>query len=167
MKESVRGRPRSRHVQQRTSEWLSSTRSTLLSFLGGSKCYESVGHHLAGERVVGTRLQPRVAKTMFAIYTGDRHVKAHGAMALSRNRNHGLAAGSAFAKNTLKAFMSAIKAECSEGKPRDYVDDLTLSVEGDTAAECAARMHTQLEQFKRALRRDNMALNDGNQQVLG
>lgn len=38
---------------------------------------------------------------------------------------------------------------------------------GDTAQQCAERMHDQLEQLKAALRRDNMVLNDGKQQVLG
>lgn len=71
-----------------------------------------------------------------------------------------------FSKDILNMFMVVIKTECPEGKPRDYVDDITLSVEGDTATGRVARMHTKLEQLKGALRR-LMALNDGKQHVLG
>lgn len=112
----------------------------------------------------GTGQQPRVANMVFDMYTGDIHVKTHGAVAQPRRGNHGLAAGCAFAKDILKAFMATLKTECPEGKPGDYAHNSTLSMERTTAAECAARMHAQLEKLNSALRRDNMALNDGGEQ---
>lgn len=134
----------------------------LLACLDCSKCYESVGHQLAGDKAVGTGLQPRVANVIFDMHNGDRRDKA-----LPEEGNQGLVAGCAFAKGILKAFMTAIKTECPERKLRDCVDDTTLSVEGDTAAECAGRMHTQLEHLKGGLRKDNMALDDGKPPVQG
>lgn len=115
------------------------SKHTSLAFLDCSKCYEREGHKLAGGRAVGTRLRPRVANMVFDMSKGDRHIKAHGAVA------HELVAGCAFAQDILTAFMVTIKTECPEGEPRDYVDDITLRVEGATAAECAARMHARLE----------------------
>lgn len=90
-----------------------------------------------------------------------------GRFALPHRGNHGLVAGCAFAKDDLKAFLAPVKAECPEGKPRDYVGDITLQVQGGTAQQCAERMHLQLEQLKGALRMANMLLNDSKQQVLG
>lgn len=71
------------------------------------------------------------------------------------------------AGKTLTAFMATVKTECRVGRPRNSVDDITLRVEGDMAIECVARTHARLEKLDGALRRDNMALNDGKQQVLG
>lgn len=70
---------------------------------------------------------------MIDLYKGDRHVKACGAVAQPHNGNHGLVAGCAFAKDILKAFMATSKTECPEGKPREYVDYITLRVEGGAA----------------------------------
>lgn len=118
---------------------------TLLASLVCSKCYERAGHTPAGDSAANTGLQPGVANRAFDMDQRDRHVKAHGAVAPSHTGNHGLVAGCAFAKAIRKALIATMKADCSEGKPRDDVVDITLHVEGDTATECAARMHAQLE----------------------
>lgn len=101
------------------------------------------------------------------MYTEGRHATVHGAVARPRTRNHGLVAGCAFAKDILRASMAPIKTECLEVRPRDYVDDITLRVGGDTTIECAAKLHALLQRLKCALRKDSMALDDGQQQVLG
>lgn len=146
---------------------MSQGKHTLLAFLDCSKYYEIAGHNLAGDRAINTRLQARVANMVFDMYKRDRHVKPHGTLAQPRTGNHGLVASCAFAKDTHKACTATLKNNCAEGRPRDYVDDIALCEEGDTAIECAAKMHAEFEQPKSALRRDNVALNDGKQQVLG
>lgn len=89
----------------------------------------------------------------------------HGAVAQPRRCNHGLVA--AFANELLKAFIGPIQQECPGGKPRYYVDGITLQVHCDTAQLCAERMHAQLEQLNAALRRDHIVSYEGKQQVLG
>lgn len=46
--------------------------------------------------------------------------------------------------------MASNKKECPDGRPRDYADDNTLRVEGDTATGCSAKMHEQLEKLNSA-----------------
>lgn len=61
------------------------------------------------------------------MYKGDRHVNAHGAVATPGKENPGLDAGCALAMDILKAFIATNKTERPEGKPRDYVDDISHS----------------------------------------
>lgn len=140
---------------------------TLLAFLDCSTCYERVGHALDGERAAASGMQGRVADMVFVMYQGDRHVRAHGAVAQPRRGNHGLVAGCAFPKDILKAFLRPLKEECPGGRPRDYVGDTILQMQGDTTESCATQMNEQLDKLNDALRRGNMVLNDGTQQVLG
>lgn len=104
---------------------------------------------------------------VFDMSQGDRYARVHGAVAQPRRGKRGLGAICAFAQDILKAFIRPLKQECPGGRPRDYVDDVTLQVQGDTAESCATQMHEQLDKQKDALRTDNMVLNDGKQQVLG
>lgn len=60
-----------------------------------------------------------------------------------------------------------MKGECEGGRPRDYVDEITLHVDADTAGRCAEKIRVQLGRLKAALNRDGMVRNDGKQQVLG
>lgn len=90
-------------------------RHTLLAFL--SKCYERVGRALAGARAVASWIQGKVVNMVFDLHQGDRHVRAHGAVAQPRRGNHGLVAGCAFAKDILKACTRPLKQECPGGRP--------------------------------------------------
>lgn len=94
---------------------------SLLAFLDCSKCYERVGHALAGRRALRSGLAARVANMLFDMYKGRRHVK----VARPKTGGHGLVAGCAFAKDILKAFLVPINEECPRGKPWDYVDGIT------------------------------------------
>lgn len=143
-------------------------KDTLEAFLDCSKFYGRAGHKLAGGRAAASGLQSRVAVMICDMYKGAGHLIAHGAVVMPRTRNHGLVAGCAFAKDVLKASIATVKKECPEGRPRDYADDITLGVKGDTTTGCAARMHDQLEKLRNcALPKDHMALIDGKQPALG
>lgn len=56
-------------------------RHTLLAFPDRSKCYERVGHDVAGIRGLESGIQGRVANLILETYQGDRHVSGSTAAA--------------------------------------------------------------------------------------
>lgn len=95
------------------------------------------------------------------------HVTTHGAAAGPRNGHRGLIAGCAFAKDIPKAFLAHPLRQCPTGRPRDYVDDITLQITEAEPGLCAMRMEESLRDLTVAFDADNMELNPGKQQVLG
>lgn len=91
----------------------------------------------------------------------DRH--------LTQTPRHRLVAGCVFAEDIVGAFLQEPNNTCTDGKPRQCVDDVTLQVlqvQGEFAEECARNMKITSGHFKDALIRDNMVLNDDQHQVL-
>lgn len=89
-----------------------------------------------------------------------------GAVAGPRTGDRGLIAGCAFAKDIHKAFLSDPLHQCPTGRPRGYVDDITLQITEGEPGLCAMRMEDVLRDLTAAIEAGNIELNAGKQQVL-
>lgn len=71
--------------------------STLVAFLGCSKCCERVECRTAGERALASGIQTQVLRLVVDAYGGSRLVRVHGVVAHLVTVSHSLIAGCSFA----------------------------------------------------------------------
>lgn len=83
------------------------------------------------------KMTATVTNLALDVYKRSRHIRAHGVVARPRMGNHGFVAGCVFSKDVLKAVLAEAKKKCSVGRPRDYVDDVTLQMDAAGPAACA------------------------------
>ena len=94
------------------------------------------------------------------MYAAPRRVKVHNIVSDTASGTNGLAAGCAYAKDILEGYLTDIKVHVEHGDMGIYVDDVTLSIEGDTAKEAACLLNEDLATTKGKLQERNMVLND-------
>lgn len=97
---------------------------------------------------MGNGVPARVANLVFDIH-GDKHERAHGAVARPAEGNHGLVPGGAFAAHILQVSLAEARRQCPVGRPRDSDDDITLQV--DAKELCVWHMNEALEAGKEPL----------------
>ena len=140
---------------------------TITAFLDCSKCYERIEHETAGKRATSSGCPASIINMAMSIYSGPRYIRVHGAVAKPARGRHGLIAGCSFAKDILKAFLVPISALARGTTFRDYVDDMVITSTGKQADQAVNKLIKDLRQIKKALREDNMQLNEAKEQIFG
>lgn len=142
-------------------------RSTLVAFLGCSKCYDCIDDRTVADRASASSMPDQVLNLGTDTCGGSRLVHVRGAVASPERGLHGLIAGCSFAKDVLEAFLLPVARIPINGQFRDCIDDIMVKVEADTPGEAASALRADLELIKRALRDDNMRPGGAKELVYG